>query len=81
MHEKTVSVYENHSSEFPVRIGSLHIDSTKGTDVFSFEYDEDFLRSRKTDFILDPDLDYFPVFYKDICFFRLVRKNDQAVFY
>ena len=57
---RTISVFEHWSSSIPVKIGYLYIDHSKGTDLFSFEYDEEFLLTRKFNFILDPDLEFYP---------------------
>lgn len=42
----------------PVLIGTLRVESIRGNEVFSFEYDTNWLRSNQL-FVLDPDLNYY----------------------
>lgn len=53
---KTIFVYENWSSQEPVLIGKLYVDNSKGKEVFSFEYDNDWLTNTEKLFMLDPTL-------------------------
>ena len=55
----TVSVYESWSKETPLLIGWLHVDVVKGKDSYSFEYNEEWLRSNNTKYILDPELEFY----------------------
>ncbi len=42
----------------PMSIGTLRVESLRGNEVFSFEYDNDWLHSDQL-FVLDPDLSYY----------------------
>ena len=42
--EKKIFVYENWSEETPVFMGTLYANAARGAEVFSFEYDESYLR-------------------------------------
>jgi serine/threonine-protein kinase HipA len=42
----------------PLYIGNLRVESIRGNEVFSFEYDNNWLRSDQL-FVLDPDLNYY----------------------
>jgi len=42
----------------PLFIGTLRVESIRGNEVFSFEYDDKWLRSDQL-FVLDPDLNYY----------------------
>jgi hypothetical protein len=56
--EKKIFVYENWSEETPVFMGTLYANAARGAEVFSFEYDESFLRKGKR-FTIDPELEFF----------------------
>ena len=53
---KTIYVYENWSGEQPVFLGTLYADQTRGTEYFSFEYDEGYLKKERALTAIDPDL-------------------------
>ena len=40
--EKKIFVYENWSSEAPIFMGTLFANTVRGTEIFSFEYDESY---------------------------------------
>ncbi len=63
---KIVYVYEEISSDSPTLMGELHIEGIKGIEVFSFSYDETWLRHNKLPQI-DPALEYFsgPQYFED----------------
>lgn len=54
-----VYVYENWRGPNPEKIGTLYIDSGKGKEVISFEYDENWLTNIEGNFVFDPDLALF----------------------
>ena len=56
--EKKIFVYENWSEETPVFMGILYANAARGAEVFSFEYDESYLRKGKR-FTIDPELEFF----------------------
>ena len=43
--EKKIYVYENWSSEIPRELGILYVNNVRGTEIFSFEYNEEYLRN------------------------------------
>ena len=56
---ESVYVYiDSYSSESPVLIGNLYADTLRGKEVFSFEYDMNWLNNPSS-LILDPDLQLF----------------------
>ncbi len=56
---KMIGVFENWSSEKPKHIGNLYAEVIRGSEHFSFEYDQDFLADYKNSPVLDPDLYYY----------------------
>ena len=56
--EKKIFVYENWSEETPVFMGTLYANAARGAEVFSFEYDESYLRKGNR-FTIDPELEFF----------------------
>lgn len=56
---KIVYVYENYSSDAPVLMGRLYFEYIKGHEIFSFEYDDEFLKNTKLT-ILDPSIGFYP---------------------
>ena len=56
--EKKIFVYENWSEETPAFMGTLYASAARGAEVFSFEYDETYLRNGKR-FTIDPELEFF----------------------
>lgn len=57
--EKKIFVYEDFSSAEPQKLGVLYVDSLRGTEHYSFEYDEEWLRNTNFRYHLDPDLSMF----------------------
>ena len=57
--EKKIFVYEDFSSAEPHKLGILYVDSLRGTEHYSFEYDEEWLRNTNFRYHLDPDLSMF----------------------
>ncbi len=53
---KTVYVYENWSGKQPRFIGTLYADQTRGSEHFSFEYVEEYLKEERALVAIDPDL-------------------------
>lgn len=56
--EKKIFVYENWSSEEPTFMGTLYANAARGAEVFSFEYNETYLRKARR-ITLDPELEFF----------------------
>ena len=57
--QKTIIVYENWSSKEPIRLGWLYVNSERGLERYSFEYDKDWIKSGGTAFVLDPELSLY----------------------
>ena len=57
--QKKIFVYENWSMPSPNRIGILYIDSSKGRENYSFEYDARWLQTNPYAVVLDPDLSMY----------------------
>lgn len=57
--QKAIIVYENWSGTKPVRIGWLYVNADKGTEHYSFEYDDDWIKESGFAFVLDPDLSQY----------------------
>lgn len=89
-----IFVYENWRGVLPERIGILYIDSGKGKEIISFEYDEDWISDSACSFVFDPDLSLYkgrqyvplnkPMFgvFADSCpdrWGRLLMKRREAV--
>ncbi len=69
--QQIIYVYENFSGEAPQLIGTLYVDHVRGRENYSFQYDQDWIRSSRFAFRLDPDLELFtgrqfPIGEKDI---------------
>ncbi len=54
--EKTIYVYDDFSNDNPVLLGRLYVNVVKGTESYSFEYDDEWLKSTMLSVSLDPDL-------------------------
>lgn len=52
---KNIYVYENWQDEKPSKIGTLYVDMSKGKEIFSFEYEEEWLK-KPFSLVIDPDL-------------------------
>ena len=59
MMERKIFVYENFSSLEPKKLGVLYVDTLRGIEHYSFEYDQDWLKQSKFSFCLDPDISMF----------------------
>lgn len=57
--ERKIFVYENFSSSEPKTLGVLYLDTLRGTEHYSFEYDEYWLKNTKFSYNLDPDISMF----------------------
>jgi len=56
---KTIYVYENFFSEEPGFLGTLYVDVVRGSEHYSFEYDEEWLRFSSLKSAIDPNLSYY----------------------
>ncbi len=54
--EKIIYVYDHFSSDEPLLLGKLYVNAQKGTESYSFEYDNDWLKNTNLTVSLDPDL-------------------------
>lgn len=54
--EKTIFVYDDFSGQNPMRIGTLYVNSMKGGESYSFEYEREWLKKTSLRFTLDPEL-------------------------
>ncbi len=54
--QKTIYVYENWVGNNPTLMGRLYVDCTRGTEHYSFEYENMWLEKGLTAYTLDPDL-------------------------
>lgn len=57
--EKIIYVYQSWDKETPELMGRLYSEENKGKEIFSFEYDENWLISTEYSFKFDPDLDIY----------------------
>ena len=55
----TIFVYESFNSQIPNLMGRLYVDSNRGSEVFSFEYDKEWLAQTNIKFTIDPDIQYY----------------------
>ena len=46
--ERKIFVYENFSSLEPKKLGVLYVDTLRGIEHYSFEYDQDWLKQSKS---------------------------------
>ena len=52
-----IYVYENWSSDIPVKMGTLYVDGNRGKKIYSFEYDDLWLEENaNSEITFDPDL-------------------------
>ncbi len=54
--EKIIYVYDHFSSDEPLLLGKLYVNAQKGTENYSFEYDNEWLKNTNLTVSLDPDL-------------------------
>jgi len=57
--EKTIYVYADWVSQSPALIGRLYVHTSRGKELFSFEYSRDWIRRVDVSFIFDPDLSLY----------------------
>ena len=57
--EKTIYVYANWNPGVPILMGRLYVMNLRNKEVFSFEYDNEWLKSIKGISAFDPDLQFF----------------------
>lgn len=57
--ERKLLVYENFSSEEPRKLGILYVDTLRGMEHYSFEYDDTWLKKTKFSIHLDPEITMF----------------------
>lgn len=55
LNEKTIFVYDSFSFDTPVLLGKLYVDTIKGGESYSFEYDNNWLASTNYPVSIDPD--------------------------
>jgi serine/threonine-protein kinase HipA len=93
MNEKIIYVYADWIKPFPLMIGKLFVSGNRRKELFSFEYNKDWLRSAYGGFIFDPDLHSYegrqyapdkPLFgvFSDSCpdrWGRLLMKRREAI--
>ena len=93
IYEKTIYVYAGWMNDSPALIGNLFISGSRGKEHFSFEYNNDWLRSAGGGFLFDPDLRLYegrqyapdkPLFgvFSDSCpdrWGRLLMKRREAI--
>jgi serine/threonine-protein kinase HipA len=90
--EKIIYVYYD-KGESPALIGRLYVSESRGKEMFSFEYNHDWIRNADTGFVFDPDLQLYegrqyaldkPIFgvFSDSCpdrWGRLLMKRKEAM--
>ena len=54
--EKTIFVYDDFSMQKPTLMGTLYVNSLKGGESYSFEYDREWLKKTELKITLDPEL-------------------------
>ena len=54
-----IYVYENWKSDVPTLVGILYADGSRGKQIVSFEYDDEWLNNLTNNVSLDPDLRMF----------------------
>ena len=54
--QKTIFVYDDFSMQNPILIGILYVNSLKGGESYSFEYDREWLKKTSLKITLDPEL-------------------------
>lgn len=57
--ERKILVYENFTSTEAKQLGTLYVNTLRGTEHYSFEYNEDWLKESKLSYHLDPELSMF----------------------
>ena len=59
VNEKVIHVYADWSNTSPTLMGKLYVDTVRGNELFSFEYEKNWLKTSKSSFIFDPDLCFY----------------------
>ena len=54
--EKIIYVYADWMNKLPVLMGRLYVNAGRGKELYSFEYNKDWIRSADASFVFDPDL-------------------------
>ena len=72
MPEKIIYVFADWIEEKPVLIGNLFVSFIRGKEMFSFEYNEEWLHRKEANYILDPNL--------QLCIGRQYLPNDKTIF-
>ena len=54
--QKNIFVYDDFSAGIPVLMGNLYVNTIKGGESYSFEYDKEWLKKTSLKLILDPEL-------------------------
>ena len=54
--EKTIYAYADWFTRLPVLVGRLYVNVIRGKELFSFQYNDDWIRSTDAGFTFDPDL-------------------------
>jgi len=54
--EKTLYVYDDFSNDKPILLGKLNVNTIKGSESYSFEYDKEWLINNRLQILLDPEL-------------------------
>jgi len=57
--EKRIYVYADWSSNSPVLVGTLFANAVRGKELFSFEYNKDWLKESDSSIVFDPDLRFY----------------------
>lgn len=57
--EKKILVYENFSSDVPQKLGALFVNELRGTEHYSFQYDDNWLTQTIFRYHLDPELSMY----------------------
>ena len=57
--EKKIYVYDDFSSDSPISLGVFRVNSVRGTETYSFEYDQDWIKLAGVSISLDPELELF----------------------
>ncbi|MDO4198775.1 MAG: type II toxin-antitoxin system HipA family toxin [Erysipelotrichaceae bacterium] len=57
--QKVIYTYDNFSSDVPILMGILYIDTIRGEEIYSFEYEKEWLKKTRYPIDIDPDLPSF----------------------
>lgn len=56
LNSKTILVYDDFNIDTPQLLGKLYVDTVKGGEIYSFEYDNNWLETTLLSVSMDPDL-------------------------